>query len=464
MLDMPSLTFLGAAQTVTGSKYLLEVADRRVLVDCGLFQGLKELRERNWQPLPVPASSIHAVVLTHAHIDHTGFLPRLCAEGFRGRVFCTPGTADLCKIVLPDAGRIEEEDAREANRHGYSKHKPALPLFTEADAFHAIARLQPVGFDRPVPATAGVTVRFVNSGHLLGSAFVVLTLEADGDRELVFSGDIGRYNRPVLPDPRPLDRADTLIVESTYGDRTHEPDPDGATLAKIVNDTIARGGKVVMPAFAIGRVEEVIYWLKRLEDEGRIPQVPVYLDSPMALEALKHYTERASELDPDVRPAHGQVSAFVTRRFQTVEKGRDSFDLASSARPSIVISSSGMATGGRVLQHLKMALPDPRNTILFTGFQAEGTRGRRLVDGEREVKIHGEMVPVAAEIAQLHSMSAHADADELMRWLRGFTRPPKLTCVVHGEPRTAATFADRIRRELAWSVVVPEYRQAVELP
>jgi metallo-beta-lactamase family protein len=461
---MPSLTFLGAARTVTGSKYLLEAGDRRVLVDCGLFQGLKELRERNWQPLPVPASSIHAVILTHAHIDHSGFLPRLVAEGFRGRVFCTPGTFDLCKIVLPDAGRIAEEDAREANRHGYSRHSPALPLFTEVDAFHAISRMQPVGFDRPVPATPGVTVKFVNSGHLLGSAFAVLTLEAAGSRELVFSGDIGRYDRPVLPDPRPLEHADTLVVESTYGDRTHEPDHDGSALAKVVNDTIARGGKVIMPAFAIGRVEEVIYWLKRLEDEGRIPQVPVFLDSPMALEALKHYTERAGELDPDVRPANGQVSAFVTRRFQTVEKSSDSLELASSTQPSIVISSSGMATGGRVLQHLKTALPDPRNTILFTGFQAEGTRGRRLVEGEREVKIHGEMVPVAAEVAQLHSMSAHADADELMRWLRGFTRPPKLTCVVHGEPQTAATFADRIRRELGWTVVVPEYRQAIELP
>ncbi len=461
---MPSLTFLGAAGTVTGSKYLLEAADRRVLVDCGLFQGLKDLRERNWQPLPVPASSIHAVVLTHAHLDHTGFLPRLSADGFRGRVFCTPGTADLCKIVLPDAGRIEEEDAKEANRHGYSKHKPALPLFTENDAFRAISRLQPVGFDRPVPVTTGVTVRFVNSGHLLGSAVAVLTLEVDGGRELVFSGDVGRYDRPVLPDPRPIDRADTLVVESTYGDRTHEPDRDGSTLATIVNDTIARGGRVIVPAFAIGRVEEVIYWLKRLEDEGRIPQVPVYLDSPMALEALKYYTGRANELDPDVRPAHGQVSAFVTRRFQTVEKSRDSFELASSTGPAIVISSSGMATGGRVLQHLKTALPDPRNTVLFTGYQAEGTRGRRLVEGEREVKIHGEMVPVAAAVAQLHSMSAHADADELMRWLRGFTRPPKLTCVVHGEPQASATFADRVRRELGWTVAVPEYMQALELP
>jgi metallo-beta-lactamase family protein len=461
---MPSLTFLGAARTVTGSKYLLEVNDRRVLVDCGLFQGLKQLRERNWQPLPVPASSIHAVVLTHAHIDHSGFLPRLFAEGYRGRVFCTPGTADLCKIVLPDAGRIAEEDAREANRHGYTKHSPALPLFTEADAYRALANLQPVGFDRPVPAADGVTVRFVNSGHLLGSAFAVLALEVDGGREVVFSGDVGRYDRPILPDPLPLDHADTLVVESTYGDRVHEPDQDGAALATIVSETIARGGKVIIPAFAIGRVEELIYWIKTLEDAGRIPVVPVYLDSPMALEALKQYAERSNELDPDVRPAHGQVSAFMTRRFQLVTTPRQSADLAGSRIPAIVISSSGMATGGRVLGHLKAALPNPRNTVLFSGFQAAGTRGRRLVDGEREVKIRGEMVQVNAQVAQLHSMSAHADAGELMRWLGGFSRPPRLTCVVHGEPETAETFAGRIRHELHWEVVVPDYLQAIELP
>ncbi len=461
---MPSLTFLGAARTVTGSKYLLEVRDRRVLVDCGLFQGLKELRLRNWEPLPVAAETIHAVVLTHAHIDHSGFLPRLYAAGFKGRVFCTAGTADLCKIVLPDAGRIAEEDARDANRHGYSKHSPALPLFTEADAYHVLANLQPCGFDRALPVTPGVSVRFVNSGHLLGSAFAILTLDVDGGRQVVFSGDVGRYDRPILPDPLPVAEADVLLVESTYGDRVHEPDHDGAALSTIVSDTMARGGKLIIPAFAIGRVEEVIYWLKILEDAGRIPVVPVYLDSPMALEALKDYTQRSNELDPEVQSVHGQVSAFMTKRFQTVTTPRQSAELTDSRIPAIVISSSGMATGGRVLNHLKSALPNPRNTVLFSGFQAEGTRGRRLVDGERVVKIRGEMVQVQAQIAQLQSMSAHADRSELLRWLAGFSRPPRLTCVVHGEPATAETFADAIRGRFSWTVSVPNYLDAVELP
>ena len=256
-------------------------------MDCGLFQGLKELRLRNWEPLPVAADSIQAVVLTHAHIDHSGYLPRLFAQGFKGRVFCTPGTSDLCKIVLPDAGRIAEEDAREANRHGYTKHSPALPLFTEADAYSVLPNLQPVGFDRPVPVTADISLRFVNSGHLLGSAFALLSLNVDGGREVVFSGDVGRYDRPIVPDPLSVERADMLLVESTYGDRRHDPDENGRTLADVVSQTIARGGKVIIPAFAIGRVEEVIYWLKKLEESGRIPSVPVFLDSPMALEALK---------------------------------------------------------------------------------------------------------------------------------------------------------------------------------
>jgi metallo-beta-lactamase family protein len=309
-----SLTFLGAAGTVTGSKHLLEVEGRRVLVDCGLFQGLKELRLRNWEPLPVDPASIDAVILTHAHLDHCGYLPRLVAGGYRGRIFCTPATKELCSLVLPDSARLQEEDAREANRHGYSKHSPALPLYTQADAARALMQLQPVGYERPVPlwgltpppsnsaenrdpgVRPQVSVEFINAGHLLGSAYARVRV---GDRTILFGGDLGRFGRPVLPDPSPVAEADVLLLESTYGDRLHEADDNGARLESIVNDTAQKGGKLIIPSFAIGRVEEVLYWLKRLEDEKRIPVLPVYVDSPMAIGALQFYSARLDELDAE---------------------------------------------------------------------------------------------------------------------------------------------------------------------
>jgi metallo-beta-lactamase family protein len=460
---MISLTFLGATRTVTGSKYLLEINGRRLLVDCGMFQGLKELRLRNWEPLPVPADSIAAVVLTHAHVDHSGFLPRLVAEGFGGRVFCTAGTADLCRIVLPDAGRIAEEDAREANRHQYTRHDPALPLFTEADAIRALGHLQPFGYERAAPVLPGVEAEFVNAGHLLGSGFVVVSIQGPPALRILFSGDLGRYDRPILPDPSPAPAADVLLVESTYGDKVHEADDQGERLAAIVRETVQRGGKVIVPAFAIGRVEEVIYWLKQLEDRHAIPVVPVYLDSPMAVEALQHYSARSYELDPDVRPGRGEVSAFCTRRFRFVSTTQQSMDLACTRSPAIIISSSGMATGGRVLFHLASSLPDRRNTVLFTGYQAAGTRGRDLVEGAREVKIHGEMVQVAARIEQIQSMSAHADQREILRWLSTFGRPPRLTYLVHGEPGPMDALRDQIRTRLNWTVETPEYLEHVRL-
>jgi metallo-beta-lactamase family protein len=386
-------------------------------------------------------------------------------DGFRGRAFCTPGTHDLCRIVLPDAGRLAEEDAREANRHGYSRHSPALPLFTEADAFRALAHLQPFGFDRAIPVAPGVEARFVNAGHLLGSAFAVFTLDMNGapPKTILFSGDVGRYDRPVLPDPSPPVAADVLLLETTYGDRVHEPDDDGERLAQIVTDTIGHGGKLIIPAFAIGRVEEVIYWLKKLEDAGRIPTVPVFLDSPMAVEALQYYVNRSQELDPDIQPARGEMSAFYTSRFRTVSSPLQSAELAGSRSPCIIVSSSGMATGGRVLRHLKAALPDRKNTILFSGYQAAGTRGRRLLDGASEVKIHGQMVPVAARIERMEGMSAHADSDELLRWCRHFARPPAMTFLVHGEPHGIGAMRERIASELGWRVEAPDYLQTVSL-
>ncbi|MCX6549455.1 MAG: MBL fold metallo-hydrolase [Acidobacteria bacterium] len=460
---MTTLTFLGAAKSVTGSKYLLEHGSRRMLIDCGLFQGLKELRERNWQPLPVEPSSINAVVLTHAHIDHSGYLPRLVKQGFKGRVFCTPATADLCRIMLPDAGRLAEEDAHEANRHGYTKHSPALPLFTEDDAFQALTHLQPVGYDRPIPIGGVADVSFLDAGHLLGSAFARIRLEGEGGKELLFSGDLGRYDRPVLPDPSKVDTADVLLVESTYGDRVHERDDGGERLASIITDTIGRGGKVIIPAFAVGRVEEVIYWLKRLEEARRIPVVPVYLDSPMALDALRHYANHSNDLDPDMQTRRGAMSAFTTQRFTALSSVMQSKQVQASPAPCIVVSASGMATGGRVLHYLKAALPNPRHTVLFVGYQAAGTRGRQLLDGADTVKIHGQLVPVSARIEHLDSMSAHADVDEIMRWLGGFTRPPAMTYVVHGEPPAQDALRRRIDKELGWTLHVPDYLEQVTI-
>ena len=465
-----SLTFLGAAGTVTGSKHLLELDGRRVLIDCGLFQGIKELRERNWAPLPIDPASIDVVVLTHAHLDHCGYLPRLVAGGYRGRIFCTPATKDLCSLVLPDAAHIQEEDAREANRRGYSKHQPALPLYTSVDAARALDRLQPVGYERPMPLWSGAapTVEFINAGHLLGSAYARIRV---GDLNLVFGGDLGRYGRPVLPDPSPVTEADVLLLESTYGDRLHEPDDNGERLATVVRDTAARGGKLIVPSFAIGRVEEVLYWLKRLEEEKRIPSLPVYVDSPMAVGALQFYSSRLNELDPELSAEAStprskfdgmrRVAAFATTRMTMVASPQQSADLVTSRQPAIVISSSGMATGGRVLRHLAATITNPKNTVLFVGYQAAGTRGRLLTDGAKEIKLLGRTYPVAARIEQIDSMSAHADYSEIMRWLSGFTRAPRMTYLVHGDPVALAALADRITRELHWPVHIARHLEAV---
>ncbi len=461
---MASLTFLGAAGTVTGSKYLVEVDSHRFFVDYGQFQGLKSLRVQNWAEMPVPPGSIESVVLTHAHIDHSGMLPRLVANGFSGRIFCTAGTSDLCKLVLPDAGRLQEEDARRANQGKYSKHTPALPLFTEQDAFDALNHLQPFGFNRAMPVVDGIEAEFINAGHLLGSAYARIRRTDGKGGTVLFGGDLGRYSRPVLPDPSPGVECDVLLVESTYGNREHPPDDDGAELAQIVKDTAARGGKLIIPSFAIGRVEEVLYWLKRLEDARRIPVLPVYLDSPMAVKALDYYRAHAEELDPDVRPARREVCAFCTARFEPVESSQESREVLSRPGPAIVIAASGMATGGRVLHHLADGLPDPANTVLFVGFQAAGTRGRSLIEGAPQVKMFGRFVPVNARVAKLNAMSAHADSSEIIRWLRTFPKAPGRTYLVHGEPPAQVALKARIERELGWNVHIAEYGEKVELP
>ncbi len=466
-----SLTFLGAARTVTGSKHLLQVGDRRLLVDCGLFQGLKSLRERNWQALPLKAASIDAVVLTHAHLDHCGYLPRLVSQGYEGRVFCTPGTAELARIVLADAARIQEEDADRANRKRYTKHSPALPLFTTKDADRAMSLLQPLGYDRPIQVMPGVEAEFVNAGHLLGSAYVRVHLQSSG-RTVLFGGDLGRYDRPVLPDPDPIEHADVLLVESTYGNRVHEGDDNGERIAQIINDTAGRGGKLIIPSFAMGRIEEVLYWIGRLEDEKRIPVLPVYVDSPMARAVLEIYRDRLNELDAEISEGRGnqhrqqnlrKVCGFCTGQLRVISTVPESRAVQESSDPAIVVSSSGMATGGRVLHHLVRALPDERNTVLFVGFQAAGTRGRKLLDGDGFTRIHGADVPVRARIESVDSMSAHADSNEILRWLGNFKTPPGLTCLVHGEPVPMDALKARIEKELGWRVVTPDHHEKIAL-
>jgi metallo-beta-lactamase family protein len=457
---MTKLTFMGAARTVTGSKYLLETGGHKILIDCGLFQGLKELRLRNWEALPVDPSDLSAAVLTHAHLDHTGYLPRLVADGYHKRVFCTHGTADLCKLILPDSARLQEEEAREANRLNYSRHHPALPLYRESDAFRALSQLQSVAFNKAITLVDGVDIEFIHAGHLLGSAFIRMTIR--GGPTVLFGGDLGRYSRPVLPDPSPPPPADVLLLESTYGDRVHEPDDHGARLGTIVRDTVARGGKLIIPSFAIGRVEEVLYWIKKLEDEGTIPKLPVFLDSPMAVEALRYYANRASELDEDVRSA-AEIRRFFTARFQPVSSVQQSSELVRSKIPSIIVSSSGMATGGRVLHHLAAALPHTRNTVLFVGYQAAGTRGRKMLEGAAEVKIHGQLVAVNARVERIDAMSAHADSQETLRWLGGFKVPPRMTYLVHGEAAPMDALKARLEAQLKWTVHGPAHLEQVEL-
>jgi len=452
---------MGAARTVTGSKYLLEHGGKRVLVDCGLFQGLKELRLRNWAEFAIPPREIDAVVLTHAHLDHVGFLPRLRTDGYKGRVFCTAGTMDLCRLVLPDSGRIQEEDARQANKHGYTRHQPALPLYAETDALAALTQLQPIGYQRAIEIVPGISIEFLPAGHLLGSAFVVVRLQSGPT--ILFGGDLGRYSRPVLPDPTNAVQADVVLVESTYGDRDHVADDNGEQLAQVIRSTVERGGKLIIPAFAIGRVEELLYWMRRLEQERRIPILPVYVDSPMANDALKFYAARISELDEDMRPTEKKVSAFATTRFQTVASPQQSKELTASRKPSVVISSSGMATGGRVLHHMAAALPDERNTVLFVGFQADGTRGRQLVDGAREVRIHGQSIAVNARIAKIDSMSAHADRGEIIRWLSTLPSQPARLCLVHGEPAPMDALKTLVQERLGWTAETPGHLERLSL-
>ncbi len=463
---MATLQFLGATETVTGSKYLLEVGGSRALIDCGLFQGHKELRLRNWENLPVKPASITWVLLTHAHIDHSGYLPRLVRDGFTGPVYATTATADLLKILLPDSARLQEEDAEYANRKGFSRHQPALPLYSEQDANAALKLIQRVSYEQEVRLNKFIAARFIHAGHILGSSFIEVEVTEPNHApvKVVFSGDLGRYGEPILNDPAAETEADYLLVESTYGDRLHDHASPKDRLAEVVNTTAARGGKIVIPAFAVGRTQLLVYYLRELEDEGRIPVLPVAVDSPMGAAATRLYSKHHEDHDFDMtRIENLKKNPLATRNFSLVQGRNGSRALKDQQGPAIIISASGMATGGRVLHHLAQWLPDPASSVVFVGYQAAGTRGRRLQDGENQSKIHGEMVPVRAHIESISSLSAHADAGEIMRWLSGFKRPPRKTFVVHGEVSSSIALRDRIIKELGWNVVIPHYKGTVEL-
>lgn len=442
-----TLTSLGGVGTVTGSKHLLTLGGRRILVDCGMFQGLKALRLQNWEPLPIEADSIDVVVLTHAHLDHVGYLPRLVRDGFRGEVFCSAATADLAEIILLDSAKIQESDAEFANRHGFSKHHPALPLYGKRDAERAIERFRPAPFRTAVDLGHGATLTLRHAGHILGAATAEIRW---GGETVVFSGDLGRYDDAITPDPERVAAADYLLVESTYGDRKHAPVDPAQALLDVVERTSRRGGTVVIPAFAVGRAQELLYYFWRLKQDGHLGLIPIYLDSPMAVDATELLCRHLDDhrLPPDVCRDACAVATYT----RDVE---DSKALSANAMPKVIISASGMATGGRVLHHLKAFGGDSRNTVLFAGYQAAGTRGEALINGAREVKIHGQWIPIRAQIASLPSLSAHADADEILRWLGGFDRPPKQTFVVHGEPEASAALKARIETELGWTAVIP---------
>ncbi len=452
------LTFLGAAGTVTGSKYLIEDGGKRYLVDCGLFQGRKELRDLNWDDFPVDPASIHAVVLTHAHIDHSGYLPLLVKKGFRGDVYCSAATLDLCKILLPDSGRLQEEDAASANRHGYSQHAIALPLYTEDDAYAALAQLRAVPFGQPQVLDDEISFTLHRAGHILGAASITLRL-GDGTT-VVFSGDIGRDNDPVIKPPAHLQDADYLLVESTYGDRSHPQQDPMEAIGAVIHRTITRGGSVLIPAFAVGRAQLMMYYIHKLKEAGKIPaHLPVFLDSPMAINASELLQKHLADhrLAPDLCRAVCDVATYVGTPDDS--KALDQ----NTAMPKVIISASGMLTGGRILHHLKYYLGDARHTVLLAGFQADGTRGHALARGDKEIKIHGAMWEVKAEIAALDTMSAHADREGLLRWLSHFRTPPRQTFIIHGEKAAADAFCDTLASTLGWNASVPAYLDSVDI-
>jgi metallo-beta-lactamase family protein len=466
---MATLTFWGGVGTVTGSKYLVESERAKVLVDCGLFQGFKEWRERNWDPPPFDPLSLDAVVITHAHVDHTAYLPRLVALGYDKPVYCSRGTADLLKLLLPDSARLQEEDADYRNRHSLTVHTPALPLYTEADARRSLALIKPQpNTGEFVQVADGMRADFRIAGHILGSSLVTLDVEGAGidftGRRVLFSGDLGHYDQPIIRDPEPPPLCDYLLVESTYGDRLHDPGDPKDALAVVINDAVKRGGPILFPAFAIGRTQELIYHIRELEDAGRIPVLPVRVDSPMAASATQIYHRLKEEHDEDYASVlKAQRHPLRTRSMLTASSREESKRLNDERGPRIIISASGMMTGGRVLHHARRVLPDERATIVFVGFQAGGTTGRLITEGAPQVRIMKESVPVRCNVVKVGGLSAHADWMEVLRWLQPMPSPPRRSFTTHGEPAAAAAMALHIRERYGWQVDAPKYGDSIEL-
>jgi len=463
------LTFLGATQTVTGSKFLLDTGDQRVLVDCGLFQGPKDLRLRNWEDPPVDPKSVDAIILTHAHIDHTGYLPRFVAQGYRGPVYATPATVDLARILLPDAAHLQEEEARYRNKHHLTKHTPALPLYTLEDAAKTLELLRPRGYGEEFSLSKTLRFQLIPAGHILGSSFVLLKEQTgSAEKSVLFTGDIGRYGQPIIFDPTTVEAADYLVLESTYGNRLHS-DKNGKTgkdqLRDIVIATSKRGGTVLIPSFAIGRAQELLYILRELEQENQIPVLSVYVDSPMAVDAVEVFKDHVEEHDLEMAALQkAGANPLNTQRVYFTRSVQDSKAINEHRFPSIIISANGMATGGRILHHLIQRVADDRNSLVFVGFQAYGTRGRLLSEGARQIRIFGIDYPVRARVHVIDSFSAHGDYSEILRWLGGFKSAPRKTFLVHGESKAIDAMKDHITSTFkSWQVEIPTYQQAFEL-
>ena len=449
------ITFLGATNTVTGSKFLINLGDKKILVDCGLFQGVKELRTRNWVKFPIDPKTIDAVVLTHAHIDHTGYLPLLIKNGFSGKVYCSHATKDLCSLLLPDSGYLQEEEAKFANKYGYSKHKPALPLYTREDAERSLLQFRPIEFKKSYKIGEDTHMSLIPAGHILGASFIQFK---HYNTSVLFSGDLGRMNDPIMHTPSVIQAADYLILESTYGNRLHKKVDPLDELTDIINRTEKRGGTVIIPAFAVGRAQHLLYFIYLLKKEKRISDLPIYLDSPLAKDATEIFRQYSDlhKLAPELSQKVCEIATYVNTREESKAIDEEAFS-------KVIISASGMLEGGRVLHHIRIFAPDARNTIVFAGYQAAGTRGADMINGKREIRVYGESIHVSAEVCVLSNMSAHADYEEIMQWLSQFNHHPRKVFITHGEPEAAQSLKQKIEERYKWACVIPDYQQSEEL-